>query len=269
MMVKPPVCFKPEALNNNTGVWLGMEQYGGLARVYDYLVSGVDYEAWIDYLEALMREFNLAARSAADLACGTGNTAIPLAKRGYQVTGIDIAPEMLHYARQKAAAQNLDMVFSQQDMRCFSLPEPVDLITCFHDGLNYLLHIDAIKQTFSSVHKNLREKGAFIFDLNAVTWTAGDDGDITVIDEADLTLIYETNYSEDNQVWQIKLTGFIREQGHYHKFTEMHREKAYRPDEIVSLLAETGFDCLGSFNAFSFNPISPQSIRHFYVAQKR
>ena len=31
-----------------------MQQYSGLARIYDYLVQGVDFEDWIDYVEALL-----------------------------------------------------------------------------------------------------------------------------------------------------------------------------------------------------------------------
>lgn len=245
-----------------------MDQYIGLARIYDYLVAGVDFEGWIDYVESLMRHFNLRATSVADLACGTGNTTMPFARRGYTATGIDLAGEMLAYARNKALAEGLRINYFQQDIRYFTLPEKVDLITCFHDGLNYLQDIGDIKKTFLRVNTNLNEKGAFIFDLNAVTWTSGLGRDISIIDEQDVTLIWETNYNELNHTWQIKLTGFIREDGHYNKFTEIHNEKAYHPEEIANCLQESGFELLGSFNAFSFEPIQPNSVRHFYVAQK-
>ena len=36
-----------------------------------------------------------------DLACGTGNITIPLAKRGYDMTGVDISEDMLNIAREK------------------------------------------------------------------------------------------------------------------------------------------------------------------------
>lgn len=41
-----------------------------------------------------------------DLACGTGRMAIPMALQGYQVTGVDVVPEMVEWGRQKAARQS-------------------------------------------------------------------------------------------------------------------------------------------------------------------
>jgi SAM-dependent methyltransferase len=50
-----------------------------------------------------------------DVACGTGNTAIPAARAGAVVTGIDIAPNLLEQARQRAAAEHLKIVFEEGD----------------------------------------------------------------------------------------------------------------------------------------------------------
>jgi ubiquinone/menaquinone biosynthesis C-methylase UbiE len=50
-----------------------------------------------------------------DIACGTGNTAIPLARRGCIVTGVDIATNLLEQARARAADEHLAITFDEGD----------------------------------------------------------------------------------------------------------------------------------------------------------
>ncbi len=50
-----------------------------------------------------------------DVACGTGNLALPLARMGCQVTGLDLAPNLLMQARERAAAEHLEVSFDEGD----------------------------------------------------------------------------------------------------------------------------------------------------------
>jgi 2-polyprenyl-3-methyl-5-hydroxy-6-metoxy-1,4-benzoquinol methylase len=50
-----------------------------------------------------------------DVATGTGNVAIPLARKGAIVTGVDIAPNLLVQARERAAAEHLIAQFDEGD----------------------------------------------------------------------------------------------------------------------------------------------------------
>ena len=79
-----------------------MDAYHALAQSYDRLTNDVDYDATVAfYFEILQRE-SLIPRTAVDLACGTGAVALRLAKRGLQVTAVDMSWEMLTVAQQKA-----------------------------------------------------------------------------------------------------------------------------------------------------------------------
>ena len=58
-----------------------------------------------------------------DVACGTGNLAIPAAKAGAAVTGIDIAPNLLDQARSRAAREGVNVDFEEGDAeRCRTMP---------------------------------------------------------------------------------------------------------------------------------------------------
>jgi SAM-dependent methyltransferase len=58
-----------------------------------------------------------------DVACGTGNLAIPAARKGAQVWGIDIAPNLLEQARQRAAAEGLQAAFDEGDAEQLPYPD--------------------------------------------------------------------------------------------------------------------------------------------------
>jgi len=66
--------------------------------------------------EAFIARLPIAAGSKVlDVACGTGNSALPLARLGAIVTGVDIAPNLLVQARERAAAENLSIQFDEGD----------------------------------------------------------------------------------------------------------------------------------------------------------
>lgn len=79
-----------------------------------------DYGAVAAYLESSAAEFLARipiepATRVLDVACGSGQAAIPLAKAGAEVTGVDIAPQSLEQARARAKAEGLDIQFDEGD----------------------------------------------------------------------------------------------------------------------------------------------------------
>lgn len=64
-----------------------------------------------------------AGSKVLDVACGTGNTAIPLARRGCVVTGVDIATNLLEQARERAAAEGLTIAFDEGDAEALPYPD--------------------------------------------------------------------------------------------------------------------------------------------------
>ena len=58
-----------------------------------------------------------------DVACGTGNTAIPAARAGAEVTGVDIATNLLDQARERARSERLDIRFQDGDAEELPFPD--------------------------------------------------------------------------------------------------------------------------------------------------
>jgi predicted TPR repeat methyltransferase len=245
-----------------------MVQYNKLADIYDYLVSSVDYQEWLKYIQDLALKHHLKIATAADLACGTGNTTIPLAKAGYEVYGIDLSTQMLEKAREKAVIEGVKAEFIEQNMIDLELPKPVDLIVCYHDGLNYITKFDDLKQLFKRVEGNLKNDGLFIFDLVAVEKLARADGSTTFIEDEVMDLVYETKYIAQENLWEIQLVGYVKKEQGYEKFKEVHQEKAHNHDEIMECLTGAGLQLEGVYHSYSFEPPHQGTRRAFYVARK-
>jgi SAM-dependent methyltransferase len=73
--------------------------------------------------EAFIHRLNIAPGARVlDVACGTGNTSIPLARGGALVTGVDIATNLLEQARARAASEGLEITFEEGDAEQLSYP---------------------------------------------------------------------------------------------------------------------------------------------------
>ena len=66
--------------------------------------------------------------SVLELACGTGAIAIPLARAGCDITGLDLSEPMLTEARRKALAAGVQIAWHRGDIRDFHLRQTYSLI---------------------------------------------------------------------------------------------------------------------------------------------
>jgi 2-polyprenyl-3-methyl-5-hydroxy-6-metoxy-1,4-benzoquinol methylase len=99
-----------------------------------------------------------------DVGCGTGRHAIELTKRGYKVTGIDLSAAQLAKARAKAQAENLDIVFQQEDARTLSFNAEFDVAIMLCEGGFPLMETDEMNyEILKSVSKALKKHCKFIF----------------------------------------------------------------------------------------------------------
>lgn len=127
--------------------------YAHMAAVYDALMADTPYDQWLDWIERSWQKGS-APKRIIDLGCGTGTIAIPLAKRGYRVTGVDLSAEMLAIAYDKMRQEQVEVAWVEQDMRELSLPE-ADAVISLCDSLSYLTEEADVQETFRRVFAHL------------------------------------------------------------------------------------------------------------------
>lgn len=130
--------------------------YTSFSEVYDELMADVNYNAWAAFYCRLMEAYGIREGKICECACGTGNLTLPLYKRGFHLTGVDLSQEMLWIASQKARNQGIAIPFVRQDMRQLHLHRPMDAVLATCDGVNYLLGDEDVLQFFRSAFAALR-----------------------------------------------------------------------------------------------------------------
>ena len=89
-----------------------MSAYEAFASVYDIFMEQVEYDQWLSHIHAVWEKYGLKPETVIDLGCGTGSIALPLAKEGYDVIGVDLSPEMLTEADHKAMEEGVSVSIS-------------------------------------------------------------------------------------------------------------------------------------------------------------
>jgi 2-polyprenyl-3-methyl-5-hydroxy-6-metoxy-1,4-benzoquinol methylase len=105
-----------------------------------------------------------------DVGCGTGRHAIELAKRGYQITGVDLSESQLKHAKQKAKDEGVNVDFQIADARHLSFTEEFDVVIMVCEGAFPLMETDEMNfSILQSATNALKKKGKLIFTtLNAL-----------------------------------------------------------------------------------------------------
>jgi ubiquinone/menaquinone biosynthesis C-methylase UbiE len=139
--------------------------YDALAPGYDDLTRGHDHDRWTLLLEQRAREAGLRGSRLLDVACGTGNTIVPMLARDYEVTGADISEAMLAEARRKTDGRAR---LVRADMRDLPALGEFDLLWCLGDAMNYLDSVDQLVATLAGFRRNLAPDGVAVFDVNTL-----------------------------------------------------------------------------------------------------
>ena len=138
------------------------------ATVYDNLYEAKDYEAECDFLEEIFTSFSEnKVKAILDLGCGTGGHALPLARRGYHITGVDLSPSMIDLAKQKVKDEELqnNLHFEVGNIQTLELGETFDAVVCMFAVLGYQTTNEGLIATLNTVRSHLKPGGVFISDF--------------------------------------------------------------------------------------------------------
>jgi SAM-dependent methyltransferase len=181
-----------------------------------------------------------SAGSLADVGCGTGRFLAWLAGSSLTLYGIDRSAEALAVARQRLEPGRV--TFLKQDIRSIALPEPVDIITCHNQTVNYLTSLQDLSRSFAAIIRNLKAPGAFFFDFiarPAERTQIQPARSVEVIRLPDVTARFESHIDSAQRQSKVIVT-FLPEDGRG-PVREVHHQRWYRPRSILRILRHAGF----------------------------
>ncbi len=195
-----------------------------------------------------------------DLACGIGRHSLELARRGYEVTGLDLSKAYMKEAADKAG--DLPVEFIQADMRTFVREEHYDAVINFWSSFGYFKDEVENYQVLQNVYASLKKGGRFLLDvmgkeiLNRIyterDWGRLDNG--FFLEERFL----RDDYLESN--WILIKDGEVME----HRFLY----KLYSRDELKRLLRRSGFSSIEIYGDLYRSNYGKNSERLIAMAKK-
>ena len=199
-----------------------------------------------------------------DLCCGVGRHSLELARRGFQVTGVDRTRLYLDRASRQAEAEGLQVEFVQSDMRTFCRPDAFDAVVNLFTSFGYFEDPEDDHQVALNVYRSLKSGGVFLLEMMGKEVLARifrerdwyeEDG-VLILQERKITKNWGWMESRwilfaDNNRTELKLS---------------HR--IYSAVELASLLAECGFAHLDAYGDLEGRAYDHLARRLVVVARK-
>jgi SAM-dependent methyltransferase len=141
------------------------ETYDAFAASYDDFNHRYQYERWTGKLLERAEATGLEGHRLLDVGCGTGLSFVAPLAQGWAVTGCDISPRMIEWARARGGER---AALHVADMRALPRLGEFDLVWAVNDAVNYLLEVSELQAALAGMRRNLAPGGVVLFDLNTL-----------------------------------------------------------------------------------------------------
>lgn len=214
--------------------------YSTLASIYHEMYRHVfDYDKEFSFYDSILKSNK--CNKILEIGCGSGMLAERFLKNGYDYLGLDLFNEMLDIARAEIKSDP----FIQCDMRNLSFNQEFDSVLITGRSISYVTDNRGLMDTFTGIHKSLKDKGLFVFGVfeangifdNFQDFEQNFDlGHKKIRRISKLKKNFETGWTHD---WYAKY--IIEENGIISEYDDLTTLRSFTKDEIVLFMKLTDF----------------------------
>ncbi|MEU3660270.1 class I SAM-dependent methyltransferase [Streptomyces sp. NPDC032940] len=200
-----------------------------------------------------------------DLCCGPGRHAVPLARLGHRVTGVDSTGSYLDSARARALAEGVTAEFVQADAREYRADPAADVVLNLWSSFGYFTEQADNVRLLGQAYSSLREGGAFLLHVRSRETFPARTNDGRVWLERDGMLFLEERAVVDD--WRrIRGRWIVVSDGRRQDYP--YTSWLYSGQEITDMLRSVGFSHVSLHGDFSGAPYD-QHAKHLVAVARR
>ncbi len=233
--------------------------YSKVSNIYNYLMSGIDYEDWAEYILAIHDSLEGEFENILEIAAGEGKLASYLFLKFNSLILSDLSFDML-----KQSKTPFPKVVC--DMRKLPFKKNFDFIYSTFDSVNYLLTEDDVTNFFLEVKQILPLNGYFTFDASLEMNSLVYEDDLNREDEFEGIKFRRISKYDDKK--RIHKNEFILEFPDGNKYREVHKQKIYPFEKYFELLENCGMIVTGCYEALSFYDANENSERAQFIVRR-
>lgn len=235
-----------------------MQLYSQFAKYYDLI-----FPAKLETVQFLTQHFSQG--HILDMACGSGEYSIALAKEGFFVTGMDIDPEMIAYATVKSKDSHQKVDFEEIGMLEFIPRKQYDGIFCIGNSIVHLENLEYIKKTLEMFYKALKKQGKMILQIiNYDVIPTNSISKLPSIENQGVTF-HRTYVPIDDKRLEFQ-TSLQTPDAVFKNSAILYRLSA---KDLLPLLKEVGFKVETTYGDFAKSPFVPTKSYHLIIVSQK
>jgi len=243
-------------------------QFKKYSEYYDKIYEEKDYKKEADFLIKVIKKYSQSkVANILSLGCGTASHDIILAKKGFEITGVDMSEEMIKIAKEKSEKEKVNIKFKVADVTDFKVNEKFDFSMAMFNIAGYMTENESMEKMLKNTFKFLKKGGLFVFDCwygPAVLKSRPENREKKVGD-----FVRRTTQNLDIEKSIIDITFEVLENGAV-KTKENHKMRFWYLRELEYLLNKNGFKMLKVCNFMDLSSkVSEDNWNIFVVAKKQ